>query len=82
MFHFGAFSIIAFIFSSQFFILLILLPGFVNGIASKDVCFFRIPLKSPSMCLSFLLNSIEPPTVNTLALKKDSAKFNSCKSVS
>ena len=68
IFHFGAFSIIASSFWFQSFIEAILLPGLVIGLTISDVCFFKIPLKSPSMCFRFLMSFVLPPTANAEAL--------------
>ena len=77
IFHKGAFSTMAFIFSFQSFKAAIFGPGLANGLTINEVCFFKIPLKSPSMCLSILVNFVDPPTARTDALKKASDKSNS-----
>ena len=63
MFHFGAFCTIKSIFLFQSLVFEILYPGLVNGVAINDVCFFKIPLKSPSIWFFCFVSFEEPPTV-------------------
>ena len=44
----------------------ILSPGLVIGLTNNEACFFRMPLKSPSICLSTFTSCVDPPIANIL----------------